>query len=106
MVHLGAYYQGRSSLSKAEIEIATNLTNARWLAAYSNYEHEMIAQKDASARIAPRSRRLVSARMNNTAFIAIKMGRRTKSQIHSPPRIGSMVHEKNRVNCLAGGLRD
>jgi hypothetical protein len=43
--------------------------------------------------------------MNNTAFIAIKMGRRTKSH-DSPPRIGSMVHEKNRVNCLAGGLCD
>lgn len=43
MVPLGAYYQGRSSLSKAEIEIATNITNARWLASYSNYEHEMIA---------------------------------------------------------------
>lgn len=43
MVPLGAYYQGRSSLSKAEIEIATNVTNARWLAAYSNYEHEIIA---------------------------------------------------------------
>jgi hypothetical protein len=106
MAPLGAYYQGRSSLSKAEIEIATNLTNARWLAAYSNYEHEMIAQKDASARVAPRSRRLVSALTNNTAFIAIKMGRRTKSQIDSPPGIGSMVHEKNRVNCLVGGLCD
>jgi len=45
-VPLGAYYQGHSSLSKAEIEIATNLTNGRWLAAYSNYEHEMIAEKD------------------------------------------------------------
>jgi hypothetical protein len=48
----------------------------------------------------------MSGRMNNTAFIAIKMGRRAKSQIDSPPRIASMVHEKNRVNCLAGGLRD
>jgi 4-carboxymuconolactone decarboxylase len=46
MVPLGAYYQGHSSLSKAEIEIATNLTNGRWLAAYSNYEHEMIAEED------------------------------------------------------------
>ena len=45
MVPLGAYYQGRSSLTKAEIEIATNLINAKWLAAYSNYEHEMIAEK-------------------------------------------------------------
>ena len=46
MVPLGAYYQGHSSLSKAEIEIATNLTNGRWLAAFSNYEHENIAEKD------------------------------------------------------------
>jgi 4-carboxymuconolactone decarboxylase len=45
MVPLGAYYQGHSSLSKAEIEIATNLTNGRWLAAYPNYEHEKIAEK-------------------------------------------------------------
>ena len=44
MVPLGAYYQGRASLTKAEIEIATNLVNARWLTAYSNYEHEMIAE--------------------------------------------------------------
>jgi 4-carboxymuconolactone decarboxylase len=44
MVPLGAYYQGHSSLSKAEIEIATNLTNGRWLAAYSNYEHEIISR--------------------------------------------------------------
>lgn len=46
MVPLGAHYQGRSSLTKAEIEIATNLINAKWLAAYSNYEHEMIAEKE------------------------------------------------------------
>jgi 4-carboxymuconolactone decarboxylase len=46
MVPLGAYYQGHSSLSKAEIEIATNLTNGRWLAGYSNYEHEMIRVED------------------------------------------------------------
>jgi 4-carboxymuconolactone decarboxylase len=45
MVPLGVYFQEHSSLSKSEIEIATNLTNARWLAAYSNYEHEMIAEK-------------------------------------------------------------
>src|SRR4029077_9812668 len=35
MVPLGNYYQHHSSLSKAEIEIATNLTNAKWLAGYS-----------------------------------------------------------------------
>ena len=46
MVPLGAYYQGHSSLSKAEIEIATNLTNARWLADYSTYEHEIIGEKE------------------------------------------------------------
>jgi 4-carboxymuconolactone decarboxylase len=46
MVPLGAYYQGPSSLSKTEIEIATNLTNARWLAGYSNYEHEIIGERD------------------------------------------------------------
>jgi 4-carboxymuconolactone decarboxylase len=45
MVPLDAYYQGHSSLSKAEIEIATNLTNARWLAGYSNYEHEIIVER-------------------------------------------------------------
>jgi 4-carboxymuconolactone decarboxylase len=46
MVPLGAYYQGHSSLSKAEIEIATNLTNGRWMAGYSNYEHEIIGERD------------------------------------------------------------
>ncbi len=45
IVPVGAYYQGHSSLSKAEIEIATNLVNARWMAAYSNYEHEMIGEE-------------------------------------------------------------
>jgi 4-carboxymuconolactone decarboxylase len=43
---LGTYYHGHSSLSKAEIKIATNLTNAKWLAGYSNYEHEIIAERD------------------------------------------------------------
>ena len=46
MLPLGAYYQGHSTLTKAEIEIGTNLINAKWLAAYSNYEHEMIAEKE------------------------------------------------------------
>lgn len=46
MVPVGAYYQGHSSLSKAEIDIATNLTNAKWLAGYSNYEHEIIGEQD------------------------------------------------------------
>ncbi len=45
VVPIGAYYQTRSTLTKAEIEIATNLVNGRWLAAYSNYEHEMIGEE-------------------------------------------------------------
>ncbi|MBV8458895.1 MAG: hypothetical protein JO122_20045, partial [Acetobacteraceae bacterium] len=40
-----------STLTKPEIEIATNLINGRWLAAYANYEHEMIAEK--SGGLAP-----------------------------------------------------
>jgi 4-carboxymuconolactone decarboxylase len=44
VVPTGAYYQTQSTLTKAEIEIATNVINGRWLAAYSNYEHEMIAE--------------------------------------------------------------
>jgi 4-carboxymuconolactone decarboxylase len=43
IVATGAYYQSESTLTKAEIEIATNLINGRWVgAAYSNYEHEII----------------------------------------------------------------
>ncbi|MGW7256431.1 carboxymuconolactone decarboxylase family protein [Streptomyces sp. NPDC054834] len=38
----GAYFQTDSSLSKAEIEIVTNIVTGRWLAAYANYEHEKI----------------------------------------------------------------
>ena len=34
-----------STLTKPEIEIATNLVNGRWLAAYSNYEHEITGEK-------------------------------------------------------------
>jgi 4-carboxymuconolactone decarboxylase len=45
IVPIGAYYQKQSTLRKAEIEIATNVINGRWLAAYSNYEHEWIAEK-------------------------------------------------------------
>ena len=41
----GAYFQTQSTLTKAEIEIATNVINGRWLAAYSNYEHETIGEK-------------------------------------------------------------
>ncbi len=45
IVPTGKYYQTESSLTKAEIEIATSVINGRWLAAYSNYEHEIIAEK-------------------------------------------------------------
>src|SRR5580698_8510935 len=42
IVPTGAYFQTRSTLTKAEIEIATNVINGRWRAAYANYEHEII----------------------------------------------------------------
>lgn len=45
IVPTGAYYQTASTLSKAEIEIVTSVINGRWLAAYSNYEHEKIAEE-------------------------------------------------------------
>jgi 4-carboxymuconolactone decarboxylase len=32
-------------LSDAEREIVVNLINAKWHAAYSNYEHEMIGER-------------------------------------------------------------
>ncbi len=44
IVPTGAYYQTASTLTKAEIEIVTNVINGRWLAAYSNYEHEKIGE--------------------------------------------------------------
>ena len=45
IVPTGAYFQTQSTLTKAEIEITTNVINGRWLAAYSNHEHESIAEK-------------------------------------------------------------
>lgn len=42
IVPTGAYYQTGSTLTKAEIEIATNVINGHWRAAYANYEHEKI----------------------------------------------------------------
>ena len=45
VVPTGAYFQKHSSLRKAEIEIVTNVINARWGAAYSNYEHEKIGEE-------------------------------------------------------------
>jgi 4-carboxymuconolactone decarboxylase len=44
IVPTGAYFQAESTLQKAEIEIATNVINGIWRAAYSNYEHEWIAE--------------------------------------------------------------
>ena len=38
----GAYFQTESTLTKAEIEIITNVINGHWRAAYANYEHEKI----------------------------------------------------------------
>ena len=46
IVPTGAYYQRASTLTKAEIEIATNIVNARWGSPYANYEHEIIGERD------------------------------------------------------------
>ncbi|MCW2662557.1 MAG: Carboxymuconolactone decarboxylase [Mycobacterium sp.] len=46
IVPTGAYFQRDSTLTKAEIEIATTIVNARWRSAYANYEHEIIAERD------------------------------------------------------------
>ena len=45
IVPVGAHYQKKSTLTNAEIEIVTVLTNARWHSAYGTYEHEKIAEK-------------------------------------------------------------
>jgi 4-carboxymuconolactone decarboxylase len=45
IVPIGAYFQEDSALTKAEIEIVTVLTNARWHSAFSTYEHEKIGEK-------------------------------------------------------------
>jgi 4-carboxymuconolactone decarboxylase len=42
IVPTGAYFQQKSTLSKAEIEIATCVICGRWRAAYSTFEHEKI----------------------------------------------------------------
>ena len=41
----GAYFQTESTLTKAEMEIVTNVINSRWGAAYTNHEHEKISIK-------------------------------------------------------------
>jgi 4-carboxymuconolactone decarboxylase len=46
IVPTGAYFQQHSTLSKAEIEIATVLVAAHWRSAYAAYEHEIIAERD------------------------------------------------------------
>ncbi|ORB75473.1 carboxymuconolactone decarboxylase family protein [Mycobacterium scrofulaceum] len=46
IVPTGAYFQRHSTLSKAEIEIATVLITAHWRSAYAGYEHEIIAERD------------------------------------------------------------
>src|SRR6201987_1236247 len=48
----GAYFQTESTLTKAEIEIATNLINGKWHAAYRNHQHEQIGQSGGG--LAPR----------------------------------------------------
>ena len=45
IVPTGYYYQKESTLTKAEIEIVTNIINGQWRAAYGNYEHEQIGEK-------------------------------------------------------------
>ena len=45
IVPTGKYYQTESTLQKVEIEIVTNVINGRWLASYSNYEHEKIGEE-------------------------------------------------------------
>jgi 4-carboxymuconolactone decarboxylase len=46
IVPTGAYFQRQSTLTKAEIEIATNVVNGRWRSPYANYEHEIIGERD------------------------------------------------------------
>ena len=46
IVPTGAYFQHESTLTKAEIEIATNIVNARWRSHYASYEHEIIGERD------------------------------------------------------------
>ncbi|MDT5289306.1 MAG: 4-carboxymuconolactone decarboxylase [Mycobacterium sp.] len=59
----GAYFQTESTLTKAEIEIATNLINGKWHAAYSNSEHEQIGQ--VAGGLAPHKGSGVDRRVTN-----------------------------------------
>ncbi|WP_420608353.1 carboxymuconolactone decarboxylase family protein [Novosphingopyxis sp.] len=59
IVPTGLYYQRHSSLTKSEIEIVTNLVNARWLSAYASYEHEAIGENQ--GQLAPETvKRLIA----------------------------------------------
>jgi 4-carboxymuconolactone decarboxylase len=46
IVPTGSYYQRESTLTKAEIEIATNIVTAHWGSHYASYEHEIIGERD------------------------------------------------------------
>ncbi len=41
---VGAYFQARSTLTKAEIEIATCVVTGRWRASYATSDHERISE--------------------------------------------------------------
>lgn len=46
VVPLGVYFQEKLSLTRAEHEIVTNITNGHWAAAaYTNFEHEEIGHR-------------------------------------------------------------
>ena len=45
IVPTGEYFQKHSTLTKAEIEIVTNLITAQWRSAYASYEHENIGEE-------------------------------------------------------------
>ncbi|WP_231972777.1 MULTISPECIES: carboxymuconolactone decarboxylase family protein [unclassified Mycobacterium] len=45
IVPTGAYFQNDSTLTKAEIEIATNVVNGHWGSPYANHEHEIIGER-------------------------------------------------------------
>ena len=45
LLPIGLHYDGHSTLSKGEIEIVVNLTNGKWIAPYSNFEHEWMGEQ-------------------------------------------------------------
>ena len=45
IVPIGGCCQKRSTLTKTEIEIVTQITTARWMSAYASYEHEKIGEE-------------------------------------------------------------